>query len=280
MGHDARAQKTVLAFNGSDETGVMNFQKSTSGDGIKYVGAEPKELSAGGVNAKSLAFYLQCKDLFSYYAGNLDSIGGLGQQAPTLGQDKLLSAAAGAQMQDMADVTAKTIRKIFYHLAFYEWSDPVKQRMLKKPIPGTDETIDVSFGPQEKQGEFNQYDLDIDVYSLPDNSPSTMLQKLSAIMQTYILPLGPMIQQEGGVVGVQKILEMVAKYANFPELKDVVTFAEQLTPIAPGGAAQPSAGMPAQTNRTYTRVGQPGMSSEGSTAAITQQLLSGDGGSE
>jgi hypothetical protein len=276
LGNQADAQKSVMGFQGGEDESVNNFKGAKDGDGVRYTGAQPIELKTAGVDPKTLAFYLQCRDMFSYFAGNLDSLGGLGIQAPTLGQDKLLGEAASAQMRDMVDRTIASVREIFYALAYYEWNDPIKRRTLEKPIPGIELTIPVEFGPEQKDADFDVFDLNIDVYSLQDNSPSARLQKLGAIVQQYVLPLAPMIQQNSGTIDVQKIFKLVAKYSDFPELEEIVTFVDQATlPSSPSGSLE--AGMPANTNRTYTRVGQPGMSRGGEAASLTQQLLSGGG---
>jgi hypothetical protein len=216
-------------------------------------------------------FYLQCRDLFSYFAGNLDNLGGLQNNTPTLGQDKLMSAAASAQMQDMSDMTMGVIKVIFESLAFYEWNDQVKKRRLKKPIPGTDLSVTIDWNHKSKKGKWDSYDLDIDMYSMQDNSPGVRLQKLGQIMQQYIMPLAPQIQQAGGTIDVQKILKFVGKYADLPELEEIVIFADSsTTPQQPQAA-----GGPANTSHTSTRIGQPGASNQGADAALIQSLSGG-----
>jgi hypothetical protein len=273
IGLEAESAKSVMGFQGGDDESVENFKKAADGEGIRYTGAPPQELKTSGVDGKTLAFYLQCRDLFSYYAGNLDSLGGLGNQSPTLGQDKLLGAAASAQMRDMTDRTADFIKSVFRALAHYEWHDPVKRRMLEKPIPGTDLTIPVEWSKQTRKGRFDEYQLGLDLYSLQDNSPGVRLQKLGLIMQQYIMPMAQQIQQDGGKIDYQKIIKLVAKYSDFPELNEIVSFAgEREVPQGQGGS-----GKPANTTRTYERTGGPGMSQQGADATLTQQLLAEEG---
>src|SRR5208337_3159153 len=50
LGNQAEGQKTVLGFTGGDEESVSNFQKASDGDGIRYTGAPPQRLTAGGVD--------------------------------------------------------------------------------------------------------------------------------------------------------------------------------------------------------------------------------------
>lgn len=269
LGRQADDQKTVMGFPGGDPEGPTNFKNARDGDGIAYNGPQPVPLSTPGVDPKTLAFCLQTRDLYSYFAGNLDSLGGLAPMTQTVGQDRLLGEAATAQLRDCASAVVGFAKKLFRSLAYYEWHDPVKRRMLEKPIPGTGLTIPVAWDRKARQGKFDLYDLDIDVFSLQDNSPDMQLQKLSAVMQQYIVPLLPAIQQSGGNLDVQALLRLVSRYADLPELGEIVTFVQDAT-----SQAEPP-GMPPQTTRTYERVNRPGMTPRGKSDVL-QRVLLGD----
>ncbi|MEG7677136.1 hypothetical protein U2060_15455, partial [Listeria monocytogenes] len=64
------------------------------------------------------------RDWFSYVAGNLDTLGGLGNSAPTLGQEQLLSSSSNGKMQSMQGEVVKWTTSIIKALAWYVWSDP------------------------------------------------------------------------------------------------------------------------------------------------------------
>lgn len=270
LGRQADGQKTVLGFDGSDDQGVSDFKAALDGDGIKYTGREPKELKAGGVNRETLAFEMHCRDLFSYFAGNLDTLGGLAPVTETVGQDRMLSDAVSAQTKNMADKVVDVEKGVYTALAYYEWHDPIKRRKLEKPIPGTDMTIEVEFGREHKVGEFSMYDLSIDVFSAQDDSPSVKLQKLGLIVDQYIIKLDPLIQRGGGTVDVKKIFEKVAEYAAFPEVTEFVVWADVSSNVPEG-----EAGMPQHTTREYVRRGEPGQTRQGASAAAQQILLGG-----
>lgn len=268
----ADGQKTVLGFDGSDDQGVADFKKAKDGDGIKYSGREPKKLEAGGVNRETLAFEMHCRDLFNYFAWNIDSLGGLAPLTDTVGQDKLIGDAASVQVKDMADRVSSVSEDIFTALAYYEWNDPIKRRRIQKPIPGTDMSIEVDFGRESKLGDFDMYDLAIDMYSFQEESPSTKLQKLGLITKEYVLPLAELIQQTGGIINTQKIFELIGKFANFPEIAEIVTFADNLGIQEDTGQA---GGMPAHTTREYVRRGAPGQTKQGASAVMQELLLGG-----
>jgi len=224
--NQAEGQKAVMAFPGGSNEGAQNFKGAKDGDGITYpAGLKPDMISTPGVDQKTLAFFMQVQQLSSYVAGNLDSLGGLAPQTSTVGQDKLISDSASAQLNGMRDSTVAVSKDIFEALAYYEWNDPIKRRTLDKPIPGMPgQTIPVKFGRKDKKGKLGLYALDIDVFSQQDNSPSIRLQKLMTFVERLVVPLAPMIAQVGGTIDVQEILRQAAKYADMPDASELVTF--------------------------------------------------------
>ena len=273
LGNQGDAQKTVLGFKGGDNEGVEAFKNAPDGSGIKYTGADPQKLTAGGVDPRTLLFFQQSRELSSYIAGNLDSLGGLAPQTQTVGQDRLLGEAAGAQLRDMSARTVDAIKEVFHALAWYEWNDPVRQRLLEKKIPETDMSIPVEWNQESKQGEFGFYDLDIDVYSLQDDSPNLKLQKLGAIVGQYVLPLAPLIQQQNGTIDVQAIFRDVARYSDMEEVNEYVTFLDQPMQQESGGVSTPSA----VTSSAPTDEGMSSGQMQPQSADMMEQLLSDSG---
>ena len=271
LGNQADDQKTVLGFSSTDENDVIAFKGASDGDGIPYHGAEPKTLTAGGVSQTTLAFWLNLKDVFAYFAGNLDSVGGLAAQTQTVGQDRLLSEAANAQMQDMSDETKDTTEGIFESLAWYEWNDPVGEKVIQKKIPGTEMTIPVPWNIEAKIGQFDLFDMKIDVHAMQDDSPQTKLQKLDLIMQKYIIPMLPMIQADGGRLDTVDLMRIVAKYADFEELAEIVKWNDQ--PPDKMAGVPPGSGKGNTTTENIRR-SIPGSSPQGNSQVL-QQLLSG-----
>jgi len=270
LGASADAYKEVLNFAGGDDSGVSAFKNAKHGDGINAGGMrQPEKWSVGGVHAPSLAFQQVVKELQSYYMGSLDSLGGLAPMSATIGQDRLLAEAAGAQVRDMSDQVVDFVRKIFKALAYYEWTNPIKTRTIKKDIAGT--LIDVEWNQDSKQGDFSYYDVDIDVHKMQDDSPSLRLQKLGVVMQQYVLPLMPAIQQMGGYLDVETLVKTVSQYANLPELQTIVTFPDDPMP------------QPKSTGSTQQYIGaskspqggeSQGVESDGASSDMIAQLMS------
>jgi hypothetical protein len=272
--NQAVSQKTVLGFPGGDDEGAQNFQNASDGDGITTKGPKPEKLTAGGVDPTSLAFFMNTRDLFSYFASNMDSLGGLGAQSDTVGQDKLISAASGAQLRDMSSQVVDFSKNIFRSLGYYEWNDLVRTRELERPIPGTNVSFVVPWNRDSRAGKFNMYDLEIDVFSLQDDSPSIRLQKLGLIVKEYLIPLMPMIQQAGGSVNIKSILEALAKYSDFPEIEEFVTFSDGFSTDDVGNKSVGSS-TPGNTTHTSERVSRPGASDRGKSQILQQAALGG-----
>jgi hypothetical protein len=272
LGNGADSQKTCLGFTNDDE-GVGSFKNARDGEGFKYQGQDPKVLKAGGIDPQTMLFFLQTRDLMSYFAGNLDSLGGLGAQAETAAQDKLISGAANAQLDDMSDQTITATEGVFRALAYYEWSDPVKKRTLMKTVPGVDWKIPVEFGPAERRNaKFGSFYIKLDVHSMQKDSPEVKLGKLRGIVNEFILPLADAIINQGGVIDVKAILKRAGEYANFPEADEFVIFVDM--PEKPQGPASGAgAHAPAVTSRTYTHASSPAPN-RSQTAQMMQQLMS------
>lgn len=267
LANGADAQKTCLGFHGDDD-GVASFQSSADGDGFNYQGPEPKILKAGGIDSTTLAFFMQTRDLMSYFAGNLDSLGGLGAVTETAAQDKLISGAANVQIDDMSDKTIAAVKRIFEALAYYEWNDPHRVRLLHKKIPGTDLTVPFEFGPNKRNiADYGKFKVGVNIHSMQSDSPQTKLAKLRAIVTEFIMPLAGPIQQGGGTIDVKKILKKAGQYADFDEAEELVAWVENLG--AEGGETH----APAVTERTYNRTGSPGPSPQSSNQQMIQSLM-------
>lgn len=275
LGRQADAKKTVAAFQGGNDDDAMALQKASDGEGIRYSGQKPEAITVGGIDAPTLAFFLQICDKFSYFAGNLDSLGGLAPSTETVGQDRLLSEAANSRMKQMGETTVNFARDIFKALAWYEWTDPVRQRVIQKPVKGTNISLRQIWSEETREGDFLDYNFDIDVYSMQDDSPATKLQKIGTALERFVFPVLPSIEQQGGGIDFKKLIEMVGRLANVPELSDIVRFSDPPEEGRVGGNAQPTT-KPANTTRTYERVSRPGATRSGKDDVMSRLLMGGN----
>jgi hypothetical protein len=195
----------------------------------------------------------------------------------TVGQDKLLSEAASSRLKNMGERTVDFTKGIFKSIAWYEWTDPIRRRTIEKPVKGTDVTVRGVWSKETRQGDFLDYNFDIDVFSMQDDSPSTKLQKIGTALERFVFPIMPMLEAQGGRIDLQELVDLIGRLGNVPELSDIVTFqSPEVSGQQPQGDPRPAA-MPANTTRTYERVNRPGGSRSGKDTAMMQLLMGGKG---
>ena len=286
LGRQADGKKSVVAFQGGNDDDIEAFKKASDGDGIRYNGAKPEVLTNNGIDQAGLAMFLQVCDKFSYFAGGLDSMGGLGPQSDTLGQDKMLQEAASSRVKHMSERTVDFAKSIFKSLAWYEWTDPVKTRKIEKPVPGTNISVPGVWSANTRRGRFEDYDFDIDVYSMQDDSPSTKLQKIGMALERFVFPVMPQLQAQGGQIDLKTLFDMIARFGNVPELTDIVKFQNpEPQPMNMGGDQGMGGGMPGQggggqmpgmpstTTRNYIRTSRPGATRHGRDDVMARLLM-------
>lgn len=282
LSKQAVSKKNLAGVLGGDDEEVTRIKNAADGAAVRVGGAKIEKIDIGGIDNGNLAFFLQNRDLFSLLAGNLDSLGGLSPQAETATQDKLINESASARVKAMADRTIDFSRAIFKRLAWYVWTDPVRHRKFRKYASKEFNVgVNVEWTPDTRDGDFLDYNFDIAVFSMQDDSPSTRIQKLTNAFNTFIMPLVPLFQQLGVYIDVKALTDYIAKNANLPVLADMVKFAD---PAAIGDVPQPTAtAQPSYvstkspvTKRVYERVNRPGsMSERGKNAVLSQILLGG-----
>jgi hypothetical protein len=207
-------------------------------------------------------------------AGNLDVLGGLGPQSETLGQDRLLSASASMRIQKMQKTTITFVRDIIEDIFMYMWEDPLYNPTVTKRVKGFDDiSIQVPFGPEERQAEFLRLNIDIEPYSMQHTTPEVKLQGLRTIFQEFIAPFLPMMQAQGISIDFEQLMRKIGKLGNLPELNDIIVYSNPIHEPQPQQVQ--AAAKPATTTRRYERVNRPGATNAGKSAILQQALFGG-----
>ena len=281
LAKQAVSKKNIAGVLGGTDEEINRIKGAADGEAVRVAGAKIEKLDIGGIDNGNLAFFLQNRDLFSLLAGNLDSLGGLSPQAETATQDKLINEAANARIQAMADRTTEFCREIFKRLAWYVWTDPIRVRKFRKYASKEFNIgVDVQWTPETRDGDFMDYNFDISVFSMQDDSPATRMQKLTNVWNTFILPAMDIFREQGAVIDAKALTDYLAKNANLPILSDMVKFMEQQPPVSTPSAMLPQpdyvSRKPPVTRRVYERVNRPGsMTERGKSAVLSQILLGG-----
>jgi hypothetical protein len=204
--------------------------------------------------------------------GNLDSLGGLSAQSETLGQDKLLSESASQRIRDMQEKTENFATAEITDLGEILWYDPLIELPLIKRVPGTDISVPVNFGPADRQDEYFNYDICIEPYSMRKHTPESRLNAIMQVVNNTVIPMMPLLQQQGIGLNVEALLKTISKYARLPELEEILIFAD---PQIQSDQSVQSMGKSPTTTRNYVRRNVPGATRQGHDQLMQRLLMGG-----
>ena len=228
--------------------------KASDGDMISVDNpAGTQVVSFGGINPNSAQFAVHARDLFSKQAGNLDLMSGGAPQSKTATQDKLLNENASLTVADMQDNTLEFTSSVIEALCWYWHHDPFSVMKTQYSVPGMpDIAIERAVtADQRAQIPWDELEVQIDPYSMQHQTPQGRAAQLNQVVQQVITPLMPVLMQQGVMFDVNAFLAKLAKLMDMPDLQEIITIMPP--PVTEGGGAGEAPGMPAQTERTYTR---------------------------
>lgn len=271
MARQAERQKDVGVARKGDGEDAETIRTANDGDLVMVNHPDSVSLmSNGGVNEKNFAMFVQSKDLFSWLAGNLDSLGGLSAQSETLGQDQLLAQNSSQRISGMQDDVNLFVKKVLQDFCFYLWEDPVQSYRVQIEVPGVEQPIDDVFSPEERQGHsYYEHEIDIEPHSMQFQSPAARLQFINQTLNAFA-PFLQMMQQQGLALNLVELADAFAKYGNAPEIRRIFQFSE---PAAPEPAEMRK---PPVTKRTEERINRPGATRPGADATLVNQLMGGN----
>ena len=279
----ANRVKHIGVTRGADAGDAERIRQTSDGEIVAVDNPDAvQEKSFGGIDQRNFAFMLQSRDLFSWLAGNLDALGGLGPQSETVGQDKLLFAAANQRIAGMQDKVMEFTRDLIRDFGYHLWQDPWQT------YPGTVEfegirPLEMQVTPEERRGHsVYEHEVQIEAYSMQHQSPGERLQTINQIVQGIVVPAMPLLQQQGMELNMTALMDIYSKYANLPELKDIVQ-QQAKAPMESMGGDSPGSdrNRPRQspvTSRENVRVNRPGAASrQNADSSMISQLMSGTG---
>lgn len=279
----ARRQKDVHIYSTLGSDSANKIKNASDGQWIRVT--EPSEvrtIKQGGVDPGNQIFVGNAIDLFDRMGGNIRAMLGLGSQAETLGQEELIHRASSRKESHMQNKVFDALRDLMRDLGMMLWDDRFKTIPATMNISG--EEIDDTWTPEDREGNFLDYNFEIDIYSMVHQTPGQRLQGVINALDRVFLPLLPMIQQDGGTIDTAELTDLYAEMSNQPRIKNIIKFDR---PIQDQQMPNPQNALPGkqQGNREYLHrsIGgsDDGNSLSGQALAREWQQLSrnGDGAS-
>lgn len=147
------------------------------------------------------------------------------------------------------------IRGVIEDLGKLLWEDQFKIVPGEVFVPGAPEfRADATWTPDEREGEFEDYSFDVDVYNLPYMTPQQRLQQIQQVLIQVIAPMMPFLQQQGGTIDMQQLISVFSELMGEPRLLDIVQFAVPMGADEEGGVSgQDAVRKPPSGTREYVR---------------------------
>jgi hypothetical protein len=254
----AMRSKENPAYTPSGQDSAGRIKRAGDGEWVNV--QDPREINvirSGGVDAGLQGFMLNGMELFDRMAGNLTSILGLGAQTDTVGQEKIVSAGASGRMGQLQDMIRTPVTCLIKDLARLLWIDNFTELPARVEVEGLkDVSYDATWKPKDREGEYSDYDIECDVYSMSYQGPGQRMQALNQLLGEIYIPLMPMIQQQGGSIDLARLAELHSELLNLPRLKDVIVF--NTPPQAPAAEESEGAKKAPTSTRNYVRESRSG----------------------
>jgi hypothetical protein len=240
-----------------------SWQRGTSPEQIK-------QFEMGGVDQRDMALATFLQSEYDRFAGNLQAMGGLGQQASTLGQEELIHGSVSKSVADMRMSVVSFASDCILDLGRLMWEDANLELHTSMPVGNTGINVKSDWTPDHRQGAFEDYEFRVEPYSMVFKTPEQKLQELFQVLRE-IAPLWPMFQASGASIDCEALIDEVARLKNRPEFRRFITFA---TPSDQLGGDQNTVRSPAHTTRENIRRNiSSGGTADARNAALIQTLM-------
>jgi hypothetical protein len=257
LSNQTRRQKTVLGYGAAGKDDAERIKSANDGEIIAMNNPEQvREFRFGGPDQAQMAMFIQNKDLFNWFGGNIDLLGGLSPSSSTATQDQQLGTTASKRLEVMRQAFQMFAMSVGRSVANEIWYNPTIELPLVEQLPNTGMEIPVEFSTDALEGDYLDYNVNIDPFSLVYLSPQERLSALGQIMERFILPALPLLQQQGASINAEEYMSVITQYSNMPELRNIVSFSNPQQMSGDEGPVNPTAA-PAKTTREYVRKNVP-----------------------
>lgn len=269
----ASGQREVYVYESGAEADADRIRRAGDQEWVHVAEKDKIDVvKMAGADPGTSVFLQGTIDLYDRMAGNLRVLAGLGPQSETARQEEIVSGQASKREALMASRTMTFYQRVFRDLGHLMWGDQALVVPGRVAIEGTSFSADSSWTPEQREGNFIQYNFTIDVYSLAYQTPMQKANALNQLLMQVYLPLVPALMQQGGQLNVQALVEFHSEMMGMPRLKDIITFPGQQVPAAVEPGETP--GKAPTSRREYIRRNVPtGGTPESRTSGMMQQAL-------
>ncbi len=238
MRKQAESQKTVLAYEGDAADDAERLANAPDRKAIKVSNVDGiKDIKWDGIDPQHYNWIQYLEQQYSMQGNNLYTLGGQNTGAATLGQDQLSFANASKSVDDMTESVYDFVKSISNKMTWHFWSDPLISVPEIKRIEGYGE-IPVIFDRAARDGEFWDYEFNVEPYSMQRLSPSVEFNRVLSLLTQWILPSAQIGASQGAALDVPMVTKYLAKMAGIRGMDNwyktaVPSPGQELNPYSP-----------------------------------------------
>lgn len=277
--NQAQRQKTNTVYEDRAAKDVERLVKARDGEAVRVTSVEAiRSLAMGGAEQTNVLLANAVIQLFDRMGGNLSAMAGLGPQADTLGQEQLLYGQLRSKEEKMQYLVFCFTEQVGLDLGRLLWQDSYKRYEQYLYTQAGRIPVPAHWTPEEREGDFAQYNIKLDPYSMQFQSPAQRVQQINNLLMSVYMPLLPLIQEQGGALDPQALVEMHAKLLAEPRIKQLIRFAAPpMNGIDQKSPRDPLPKSPTST-RTYVRKQAHGPRRDSPMDALMSQMGSSSNG--
>ncbi len=237
----AERQKDILGYRPSNADDAQNIVDAADGDAVGLDDPSAAQIfSFGGQQKSNEAHLSQLSFWFNMMSGNTDQLAGLRSDADTATQAQIMQSNSQIRVEDMRDLVYQTTAKIERNLAWYLHTDPLIAlplvKRVKEPmrttvangrlvmLPPRVREEQVVLTAEAREGDFLDYQFDIEHKSMSRTDPQQRLQKM-ILFVSRVMPAAAqaamVCQQMGVPFSFPALMNHAAKELDIDWMDDV-----------------------------------------------------------
>jgi hypothetical protein len=212
----AKMQRTVISVGSDVDDNEMTALRDAEDLSFIRTQVAIAQARIGGADQNNFAFFLNMLDQTNKYSGNVDMALGMAQTADTASQESMLAAGASRAEGYIQQIFVRAVRGVVKELGRLLFASNGTSYQMKRDIaPGIapDDPWKAAVEEGSRMGEFQEYDLDIEPFSMAYKPPQ---QRVMELQQTFseLVPLAPLLMQQGVMPDVNYYIQEKARLLN------------------------------------------------------------------
>jgi hypothetical protein len=221
LSRQAKQQRTIVQIPTSTDEAEVKAAREANDLAFLRSDAVIGLTRIGGPDQNVFAYVLNAMSQYSRMANNLDVQLGLGAVTDTVGQEGIVAQGVSRSEGYIQGRFASFVREIAAELGRLLFTSKTTSFPMVRQLDSYISVDDPWKGAVEegsRLGDYYDYDIDIDPYSMAYKSPA---QKVTELKQTFmeLVPLAPLTMQQGTMPDVQYYLKELSRLLNNPCLE-------------------------------------------------------------